>query len=443
MNYKILQSSPLRKRGVGGEVKNMESVKANKLSALAQGVKLIGIGKHGSKKLPDELIVEISGELKKGSSPALLVGAFFGALMMKDIEPSYLLLEKYSGKGSLANASIMWDNLFADTPLQMKSIGIKLLNKETLTEEEAKALGLFLFSDEIGDSFRGMAVSVLRIRYETDDEYKGLYNAIIEKSLSTNISFDNKPIIQLAEPFDGVEHSYMITHILANELQKQDYNVIVSCGRSSGPKITLNTWDIYKALNADFLTPDKNTASQKPNYGWALDQKVFFPELDKWVDKRRVIMKRPFLATLEKVLNPAKADILITSVFHIPYLEKMIELGFMAGFNAVIVLKRGLEGSLAPSLSKATGILCGVKLKDGSIITQNFDANSERYSAFKSAADDMVEPLELTTNIEYIQHYLNEGITENEDFDLRIKLAVSLYNEGLEWIKKTHEGTKN
>jgi len=417
----------------------MSSIIENKkISALAQGVKLIGIGKHGSKKLPDELIVEITNELKSGNSPTILTGAFFGALMMKEIEPSYLLLEEFSGKGSLTNPSILWDNLFADAPARMKLTGVKLLNKETLTEEEAKTLGLFLFSDEKGEGFRGMAVSVLRIRYETDEEYKGLYDAIVEKTSDLKISFDNNPIIQLAEPFDGMEHSYLTTPIIANELQKSGFNVVVSCGRSSGPKITLNTWDVYKALNANFLITNKTTF-EKALYGWALDQKDFFPELDKWVDKRRIIMKRPFLATLEKVLNPAKANILITSVFHIPYLEKMIGLGFMAGFNAVIVLKRGLEGSLAPSLSKATGILCGVKLKDGSIVTQNFDTNNERYASFKSTTDEVIEPLTLKSNIDYIHRYLSEGKTGDNDFDLRVKLAIALYSEGLNWIKNQQQ----
>jgi anthranilate phosphoribosyltransferase len=317
----------------------------------------------------------------------------------------------------------------------MKSSGIKLLNKETLTEEEAKALGFFLFSDEPGESFRGMSASVLRIRYESDEEYKGLYTAIMEKAIDATFRFGNQTNIQLAEPFDGMEHSYLITPIIANELKKEGYHVIVSCGRSSGPKFTLNTWDIYKALNADFLSPNTTTLSLNPPYGWGLDQQHFFPELNKWVDKRRIIMKRPFLATLEKVLNPAKASILITSVFHIPYLEKMIELGFMAGFNAVIVLKRGLEGSLAPSLSKATGILCGVKLQDGSIVTQNFDTSNERYASFKSTTDAIVEPLNIKSNIKYIQDYLSSGTTGDADFDLRVQLSVKLYSEGLNWIK--------
>lgn len=394
----------------------------------------MALASTAAKKLHDELIVDIVNELKLGSSPALLTGAFFGALMMKDIEPTYFKLEEYSGKSSLNNASIMWDNLCSDAPARLKTIGIKLLNKETLTENEAKELGLFLFSEEKGECFRGMAVSILRIRYETDEEYKGLYEAILEISSKAKIVVDEKPIIQLAEPFDGVEHSYMITPLLAHELQKLNYNVISSCGRSSGPKVTLNTWDIYKTLNAIFLNLNSNTVHEKSSYGWVLDQQHFFPALDAWVEKRRIIMKRPFLATLEKVLNPAKANILITSVFHIPYLEKMLELGFMAGFSAVIVLKRGLEGTLAPSLSKATGILCGVKLKDGTIITQNFDTNNELYSPYKSLADTVIENLSITENINYIQNYVAQGKTGNDDFDLRIKLAITLYKQGLEWI---------
>src|ERR1019366_19467 len=316
-----------------------------------------------------------------------------------DIEPKYFLLEEYLGKDSFKNASLMWDKLCADAPSRMKIIGVELLNKQTLTLTEATALGSFLFSDELGESFRGMAVSILRIRYETDEEYNGLYNAIkLPRPLKGGFHANSKQptllpfrgqggLIQLAEPFDGVEHSYMITPIIANALQKQGYRVVVSCGRSSGPKTTLNTWDLYRGLKAEFLNinidvnnvgvenlqPLQENFQHPTQFGWVLDQKIFYPALDKWVERRKIIMKRPFLSTLEKVLNPVKANILITSVFHIPYLEKMMELGIMAGFEGVIVLKRGLEGTLAPSLVKATGILCAAKKADGSIVIKNID----------------------------------------------------------------------
>ncbi len=421
----------------------MEIIKKKTLSPLQQGVKLIGIGKHGSKKLPDELIIEINEDLKLGKAEPILIGAFFGALMMKDMEPAYFLLEEYLGKGSLTDASIILNSLCVDAPSRMKSIGIKLINKQTLTVEEATELGTFLFSDEQGESFRGMAVSILRIRYESDDEYKGLYNAINSSAIRNTIEFKNKPTIQLAEPFDGVEHSYIITPIIAHEFQKLEYNVVVSCGRSSGPKITLNTWDLYKGLNAEFLKPNSNITNIRVEnfqhsipFGWALDQKTFYPVLDKWVDRRKIIMKRPFLSTLEKVLNPFKANILITSVFHIPYLEKMVELGEMTGFDGVIVLKRGLEGSLAPSLAKATGILCAAKMADGTFVTKNIDASNDDLAQYKKDADAIIENISLKKNIEYINKYISQGKTEDSDFDYRVALAMELYKQGLKWIRQ-------
>lgn len=408
-------------------------------SPLQRGVKLIGIGKHGSKKLPEELIIEINEELGEGKASPILIGAFFGALMMKEIAPAYLLLEEYLEKGSLSDASTMWNKLCFDAPAQMKSIGVKLIQKQTLTLEEATALGSFLFSEEPGESFRGMAVSILRIRYESDEEYEGLYNAIQNSVVNNTIAFKEAPIIQLAEPFDGVEHSYMITPIIAHELQKQDYNVVVICGRTSGPKITLNTWDLYRGLNAEFLNTQMRVTESKHPFGWGLDQKIFYPILDKWVDRRKIIMKRPFLSTLEKVLNPVKANILITSVFHIPYLEKMAELGNMTGFDGVIVLKRGLEGTLAPSLAKATGVFCAAKMQDGTFMTKKIEVNNNDFTQYRSDADAIIENLSIEQNIEYINQYIAEAKTGNSDFDSRVALAIELYKQGLDWIKQIRQ----
>lgn len=231
----------------------------------------------------------------------------------------------------------------------------------------------------------------------------------------------------------------MITPIIAHELQKQDYNVVVNCGRTSGPKITLNTWDLYRGLNAEFLNTQMHATELKQPFGWGLDQKIFYPILDKWVERRKIIMKRPFLSTLEKVLNPVKANILITSVFHIPYLEKMAELGNMTGFDGVIVLKRGLEGTLAPSLAKATGVFCTAKMQDGTFTTKTIEVNNNDFTQYRSDADAIIENLSIEQNIEYINQYIAEGKTGNSDFDSRVALAIELYKQGLDWIKQIRQ----
>ncbi|MCC9138306.1 anthranilate phosphoribosyltransferase [Pontibacter silvestris] len=403
---------------------------------LLQGIKVIGIGKHGSKPLTDFLLDEIIKYVRSGDVVPIQKGAFYGALMAKGpTEKEQQLLRDGTG-ASFYHEEQLYDSLCADSPEDMQEIGVKLLRKEFLTVSEAQKLGNYMFSDLPGETFRGMAASMLRIRYESDEEYQGLMAA-------ANLTFkpgfhDTVPVtksaIQLAEPFDGVEHSYMITPLLAKALQKAGYPVIVSMGRSAGPKLSLNTLDIYRALNGKFLQSNHDLIEEAPLFGWALDQEVLSPALDEWVERRRLIFKRPFLATLEKVLNPCKAKILITSVFHITYMEKMIKLADMAGFSGVIILKRGLEGTLAPSLAKASGILCAARQLDGTYATQAFDADAEAFVAYRAESDDNVVPLHLEDNLRLIQQYTEQGFTGNKDFDNRINLAIALYKAGVEWI---------
>lgn len=411
---------------------------------LVDGIKIIGIGKHGSKPLPESLLHEIAEYLKAEEAIVpIQKGAFYGALLAKGPTPTEQeLLLPVEGEAASVDVPKLYDTLCPDTPSEMKEIGVKLLQKEILSEAEAEKLGHYLFSDLPGETFRGMAASMMRIRYETDEEYQGLLNAVVatyEPGFQEAEAVSGTTI-QLAEPFDGVEHSYMITPLLAKALQEKDYRVVVTMGRSAGPKLTLNTLDLYQGLDSAFLQHTQELRQDAPLYGWALDQKELSPALDAWVYRRRIIFKRPFLATLEKVLNPCQADIFITSVFHITYMQKMVMLADMAGFAGVIVLKRGLEGTLAPSLAKASGILCAARQQDGSFMTETFEADEECFAPFRAEVDDKVEPLLLEDNLQLIRQYAAQGRTANEDFNKRVGLAVALFQTGLEWLQKNMNG---
>jgi hypothetical protein len=282
-----------------------------------------------------------------------------------------------------------------------------------------------------------MAVSILRIRYESDGEYQGLMQAV-EATYAEGFTrpvTTPQPLIQLAEPFDGVEHSYMITPVLAQALQKEAFSVVSTVGRSSGPKLCLDARQLYRALRADFLQSNDDLLHPPPVYGWVLDQGILSPALDQWIDRRRSIIKRPFLATLEKVLNPAGAHLLITSVFHLTYMEKMVELGLMAGFNGVIVLKRGLEGTLAPSLSRATGILCAARLPNGSVALHRIEADSDAFIQYRAEKDEIVENPDAQQNARLVSQFVQAGATGNADFDQRCRLAIDLYTQGVRWVQ--------
>jgi len=170
-------------------------------------------------------------------------------------------------------------------------------------------------------------------------------------------------------------------------------------------------------------------------YGWVLDQKALSPALNQWVDRRRVLLKRPFLATLEKVLNPCGARVLVTSVFHITYQMKMAELALMAGFDAVVVLKRGLEGSLAPAPSRSSGVLCAVRTEKGHLFFQNFDVERADFASFRTDSEpDILNPTSAD-NAALIRKFMAQKVTDDEVFDNRIRYAFALMDRGMEWIE--------
>lgn len=406
-------------------------------TALGRGIKHIGIGKYGSKPLPPDLLAECRQALTDAATHPLQRGAFLGALLAKGPTPEEQTLEDVIGKGSFSHPTFFINKVCPDLPIGMHPIATKLVRGHHLQVSEAHQLGDYLYGEGACETFRGLAASIMRVRHETNAEYQGLMRAS-ETTFSPGfggISCTDRPLLQLAEPFDGVEHSYLITPLLAQFFQKRGYGAVSVVGQSGGPKFTLNALDVFMHLGCQFLQSNHELDTPLAGYGWVLDQKALSPALNRWVDRRRIIIKRPFLATLEKALNPCHARILVTSVFHITYQMKMAELALMAGFDAAIVLKRGLEGTLAPSTSRATGVLCAVRTLAGHLHYQHFDADLPAFAQFRTETDpDRLDP-QATDNARLIRRFMTDGRTGDADFDNRVYFAHALYGRGLDWVE--------
>jgi anthranilate phosphoribosyltransferase len=409
---------------------------------LGRGIKHIGIGKYGSKPLPPDLLEECRQALIDPATHPLQRGAFLGALLAKGPTQEEKTLEETIGKGAFSHAAFFINKVCPELPVGMLPVATKLVRGHNLQESEAQQLGDYLFGigvkpEDNCETFRGLAASIMRVRHETNEEYQGLMRAV-ERTFSPGfgkISCATQPLVQLAEPFDGVENSYLITPILAHFFQKRGYGAISAVGRSGGPKFTLNALDLYMHLGCQFLQSNHELDVTLDRYGWVLDQKALSPALNTWVDRRRILIKRPFLATLEKALNPCHARILVTSVFHITYQMKMAEMALMAGFDAAIVLKRGLEGSLAPSTSRASGILCAVRTPRGHLFFQHFEGDAATFADFRTTTESQHENPQATDNARLIRQFMTEGASDDADFDNRVHFAKALYGRGLDWIE--------
>lgn len=406
--------------------------------AIVRGIKTVGVGKKGSKPITDDLAREILADLKSGKVPDAAKGAFFAGLSFKGIEPQEEILNDYFGRqGVLSDPAMLACLLTQDAPQDIQKICQQVMVGETLNKETAIILGRFLFSEQPGNAARGLIASALRVRYETDDEYEGILRAISETIAAPYKAAVpcGLPIFQLAEPFDGNDKSYMVTPLLGQYLKTLSYRIVHLVGRNSGPKLEMNLLDVVRLLSVKFLNGAAQLAGPQPDFGWFLHQNDLSPAVDRWVDIRRQTVKRPFMATLEKFLDPFKARIIATSAFHPPYGEKMLTISERAGFPGVIVIRNGIEGSLAFSLKRETRILCSARQKDGSYLRQEIIFEPEKFLGVILELEEKIEHPKAVDNARLIKDYISAGRTGHRHFDLRLRATCEGFRLAVDWIE--------
>lgn len=422
-------------------------------TAISDGIKAVGIGKKGSKALTPELIQAIVRELREGHVPAVVKGAFFGGLITKGVTPEEKALEQAIEPGILDNFPRLVEWLAGDAPAPIQNLCVRLLRQETLDEETAKILGDFLFSIDPGDGARGLAAAVMRVRYETAEEYAGILSSIhqtVEYPFREEVP-PGDPIAQIAEPFDGVDHSYLVTPLLTRYVQGLGYRAVSLVGRSSGPKLGNNLLDLINGLHGTFLKRNQDLRGEKPPFGWYIHQQDMSKAMDRWVELRRQIIKRPFLSTLERFVNPVAADILIASAFHPPYGEKMITVAEKAGYPGIIIVRNGLEGTLAFPLKRGVKMLCSAKHApynpkgiftghaDGGYLRHQIEFNPEEFLGISVDVEEKMERPSLETNVRLIEEYMRGGRTDNRLFDARIEATCAGIGQAVEWIENSRK----
>jgi len=82
--------------------------------------------------------------------------------------------------------------------------------------------------------------------------------------------------------------------------------------------------------------------------GVHVTQETASPALKRWQSVRKVVMKRPGLATVEKFLDTAGASLFVGSAFHPPYTEKMADVAEGMGVPAAVVVRMAVLVNMEP-----------------------------------------------------------------------------------------------
>ena len=406
--------------------------KPDTTAAIFEGIRHVGVGKKGSNDCTDELVASIRTQMNDGLIDPRAKGAFFGALQKKGVRDNEQELINLLSSEPITSSDTFTSALLPNVPTDIKSFAVSLSDGNDLTGEQVYTLGKYLFSGEADPAAQGYFASVLRVKYETFEEYCGLLDTMNEATMDLSSLFPNKAkLIQLAEPFDGMVRSHLITPLLADMLVKEGYGVVSLTGRNAGPKYGMNLEELATELGAPFIsdtTPLKDT-----NASYYLKQQDVSPEIDKWIEVRRTIIKRPFLATLEKIVNPCCADIGFFSAFHGPYAEKMVDLALEKGFKAAFSVFRSMEGSLTLAPGRACQVYLGVKLSDGNIIKEKFTFQPEEFG-IEETGDVKLDSVNAAENAQLVKKYIATGTSGDKYFDLRVQFTNAVYKKSLNWI---------
>lgn len=241
-----------------------------------------------------------------------------------------------------------------DSILQRIATGPEL-SKDVSREEAREGMRLVL-DGEVDPVQAGVFLIALRMKRESDDENRGLLEAIRAATLRTTAPVDE--VLDLGDPYDGYARTLPAAPFLPAVLAACGVPTVSHGVERMGPKYGVTHRQVLAAAGApvDLGLEEAAARLADPRRGWAyVDQKAFCPKLYALARLRALIVKRPAITTLEVLAGPVRgrnSTHLVTGYVHKAYPRSYSLLARHAGFDSALVV-RGIEGGVIPSLAQA------------------------------------------------------------------------------------------
>lgn len=221
--------------------------------------------------------------------------------------------------------------------------------------EEARAGMRLVLDGEVDPVQAGVFLIALRMKRETDDENRGMLEAVREATLAATAPVDE--VLDIGDPYDGYNRTLPAAPFLPPVLAACGVATVSHGVESMGPKYGVTHRQVLRAagLPVDLSPQDAAARLGEPGIGWAyVDQKAFCPKLYALAGLRTLIVKRPAITTTEVLAGPVRGRLkthLVTGYVHKPYPRVYALLARHAGFDSALLV-RGVEGGVIPSLAQ-------------------------------------------------------------------------------------------
>ncbi|MCR6639137.1 MAG: hypothetical protein NVV82_09180 [Sporocytophaga sp.] len=326
---------------------------------LTELLKKKGIGPEGSKSLIIEELNELQHLFKSPDASLTTIATMVTAMLT--LEPNTQEKE-WIEKAKAAPSDFLPDEIVpfftGNTKDEFYRLILKVIKHKDLSREEAESGIEQLFDSQTPEYLKGAFLESQRLKRETFIENKAFFSGLWEKV--ERVKTDLPIVIDIADSYDGFNRTASFSLFTAAVLASLDIPCIVHSIDKVAPKEGYTSHQLLKLAGKNPLisVSEAKQALENKSIGFCyLDQQVFFKDLFILKRMRKEMVKRPFLATFEKLLQPIQStqgNYLVSGYTHPHYKEEVVKQLKEQGECKMALIFKGLEGSTQLTLIRGS-----------------------------------------------------------------------------------------
>ncbi|RAP36491.1 hypothetical protein DID80_05275 [Candidatus Marinamargulisbacteria bacterium SCGC AAA071-K20] len=316
---------------------------------LVQLLKKKGIGKTMSKSLNDsdctQAIALLSNDDCSLTTKATLITAL---LCLDNNDDEQKLLSDLKSLNTLDKQLSPLLNL-QTTSSTLFNCALQVISNSPLSYDDAKKAFLLILDPSEKELEKAILLEALRLKEESFDENTACLDLFFERA--NHHPVDAPLLIDIATPYDGFNRHLLLLPFVAALLGSLGFSTILHGLDQVSPKFGQTIHQLLKAAGKNPLKSTIEVANDLMNtdISWGyLDQSISFSELYDLNSLRKNMVKRPLLATMEKILQPLYSphkNLIVTGYTHPAYKEKTVQLlQHLNKWDGALIV-RGTEGS--------------------------------------------------------------------------------------------------
>ncbi len=245
--------------------------------------------------------------------------------------------------------------------LQFATAILPLVRGQSMSQGQCDLNFKQVFDPDMPPYYVASFLEALRLKEETAIENITCYHQLLEAT--HRIQSHCNTVVDLSVGYDGFTRTPFLSLFVAPVLAAIGVPTVTHGIFDIGPKHGITPAKILELAGYPLQQPLSAAQEKLENaaVGWTyVDQAQSCPTLFDMVETRNLMLKRPMLSTLEKLLLPIKGSketIVVTSYTHPPYKAKMALLLEANPLITNYMVLRGLEGSIQLALDRKTPIV--------------------------------------------------------------------------------------